>query len=88
MSTRNATSCQISRVRDRAPESVSAYEKNQAASQSSSCGNEFMPTNIGCESTDSQAQGDENSLAFAVQQTFPEVANEELPVPPERDLWG
>jgi hypothetical protein len=55
------------------PESVSAYTKNQAASQVSECGNEFMPINVGCQNTDSLIQGDENTAALAAQQTFPEV---------------
>jgi hypothetical protein len=56
-----------------APESALAYEKNQATSQTSACGNEFIPINIGCQNTDSQIQGDENAAALTAQQTFPEV---------------
>lgn len=48
-------------------------EYNQAASQANDCGNEFIPTNIGCQNTDSQIQGDENAVALTSQQTFPEV---------------
>jgi hypothetical protein len=55
------------------PQSASAYEKSQATSQTSACGNEFMPINIGCQNTDSQIQGDENAVALTAQQTFPEV---------------
>lgn len=55
------------------PENVLAYEKNQAVFQTSACGNDFFPTNIGCESADSQIQGDENGAALTAQQTFPEV---------------
>lgn len=29
------------------PENASAYDKSQAASQTSACGNEFMPMNAG-----------------------------------------
>jgi hypothetical protein len=63
----------ISAVSTVTPESVSAYEKNQATSQTSTCGNEFIPINIGCQNTDSQIQGDENAAALTAQQTFPEV---------------
>jgi hypothetical protein len=56
------------------PENALAYEKNQATSQTSDCGNEFIPiSNIGCQNTDSQIQGDENTVALTAQQTFPEV---------------
>jgi YVTN family beta-propeller protein len=55
------------------PENASAYDKNQAASQASECGNEFLPVNIGCQNTDSEIQGDENAAALTAQQTFPEV---------------
>jgi uncharacterized membrane protein len=48
-------------------------EYNQAASQANDCGNGFIPTNIGCQNTDSQIQGDENVVALTSQQTFPEV---------------
>jgi hypothetical protein len=63
----------ISAVSTITPESVSAYQRNQAASQTSDCGNEFTPTNTGCQNADSQIQGDENSVALAAQQTFPEA---------------
>jgi hypothetical protein len=63
----------ISTVSTLIPESASAYEKNQATSQTSACGNEFIPINIGCQNTDSQIQGDENAAALTAQQTFPEV---------------
>ncbi|MGA7370868.1 MAG: hypothetical protein WBX01_17230, partial [Nitrososphaeraceae archaeon] len=63
----------ISAVSTVTPESVSAYEKNQATSQTSACGNEFIPINIGCQNTDSQVQGDENAAALTAQQTFPEI---------------
>lgn len=58
---------------------IIAYKKNQASSQANACGNDFVPTNIGCQNTDSQIQGDENSVALAAQQTFPQVF---IPIPP------
>ncbi|HZD35452.1 MAG TPA: hypothetical protein VE130_09630 [Nitrososphaeraceae archaeon] len=63
------------------PQSASAYHKNQATSQTSACGNEFMPINVGCQNADSQIQGDENAAALTAQQTFPEVKKE--PKPPK-----
>ena len=57
---------------------VFAYKKNQAASQANACGNGELPLNVGCQNTGSQIQGDENSVALAAQQTFPEVT----PIPP------
>ena len=59
---------------------VFAYKKNQAASQANACGNGEIPTNVGCQNTGSQIQGDENSVALAAQQTFPEAVT---PIPPE-----
>lgn len=63
-----------------------AYKKNQATSQANDCGNEFFPINIGCQNTGSQIQGDENAVAQAAQQTFPQVEIESKkkvkPVPP------
>ena len=35
----------------------------------------MLPTNVGCQNTGSQIQGDENSVALSAQQTFPSVAN-------------
>ncbi|HZD36212.1 MAG TPA: hypothetical protein VE130_13505 [Nitrososphaeraceae archaeon] len=64
-----------------APEDALAYEKNQATSQTSACGNDFMPVNLGCQNTDSRIQGDENAAALTAQQTFPEVKKE--PKPPK-----
>jgi hypothetical protein len=60
------------------PENAFAYKKNQATTQTSACGNGEIPTNVGCQNTDSQIQGDENSVALIAQQTFP--VQEELPV--------
>jgi hypothetical protein len=53
-----------------------AYKKNQATSQANACGSDFIPINVGCQNTDSQIQGDENSVALAAQQAFPEVERE------------
>jgi len=63
------------------------YKRNQATSQANACGNEFLPTNVGCQNTGSQIQGDENGVALAAQQTFPEVDMQKdhkkvKPVPP------
>ena len=52
------------------PENTFAYKKNQATSQTDAC---EIPINVGCQNTNSQIQGDENSAALTVQQTFPEV---------------
>jgi hypothetical protein len=54
-------------------ENVFAYNRNQAISAANDCGNGQVPTNIGCQNTDSQIQGDENSVALTSQQTFPSV---------------
>ena len=48
------------------------YEKNQAASQANDCGNGELPLNVGCQNVDSQIQGDENVVALAADQAFPE----------------
>jgi hypothetical protein len=61
---------------------VFAYDRNQATSGANACGNGQVPTNIGCQNTDSQIQGDENSVALTSQQTFPSVTREP-PTPPE-----
>jgi hypothetical protein len=52
---------------------VFAYSRNQATSSANDCGNGEIPTNIGCQNTDSQIQGDENSVAMTSRQTFPPV---------------
>jgi len=62
----------ISAVSITTPENAFAYEKNQAASQTNACGNSEIPTNVGCQNTDSQIQGDENAVAQTAQQIFPE----------------
>jgi hypothetical protein len=48
------------------------YEKNQATSQANACGNGELPLNVGCQNVDSQIQGDENVVALAADQSFPE----------------
>jgi hypothetical protein len=63
-------------------ENAYAYKKNQATSQTSACGNEFMPTNVGCQNTDSLIQGDENVVALTSQQTFPALTEESSSSPP------
>jgi hypothetical protein len=50
------------------------YEKNQAISQASACGNGELPLNVGCQNIDSQIQGDENVVSLAADQAFPSIA--------------
>ena len=45
---------------------------NQATSQANACGNGELPLNVGCQNVDSQIQGDENVVALAADQSFPE----------------
>ena len=45
----------VSAVSMIAPENAFAYQ-DQATSQTGVCGNEFIPINIGCQSTDSEIQ--------------------------------
>jgi hypothetical protein len=59
-------------------------EKNQATSSANACGNEEVPTNVGCQNANSQEQGDENAVSITTQQTFPEFELEEEPEPIER----
>jgi hypothetical protein len=49
------------------------YDKNQAISQANACGNGELPLNVGCQNIGSQVQGDENGVALAADQTFPEI---------------
>ena len=56
---------------------VFAYTRNQATSSANACGNGEVPTNIGCQNTGSQIQGDENAVALTSQQTFPAVEEED-----------
>lgn len=50
-------------------------EYSQASSQANACGNDEMPINVGCQSTDSQIQGEENAVGITAQHTFSEVDN-------------
>ena len=51
-------------------------EYSQASpSQANACGNYEMPINVGCQSTNSQIQGEENAIGITAQQTFSEVDN-------------
>jgi hypothetical protein len=57
------------------PGYVFAYNRNQATSAAANdCGNGQVPTNVGCQNTDSQIQGDKNSVTLTSQQTFPSVS--------------
>jgi hypothetical protein len=47
-------------------------EYNQATSQANACGNGELPLNVGCQNVGSQIQGDENAVALAADQSFPE----------------
>jgi hypothetical protein len=58
-----------------------AYNRNQATSAANDCGNNQVPTNIGCQNTNSQIEGDENSIAITSLQTFPEPTEPELECP-------
>jgi hypothetical protein len=58
-------------------DSVFAYEKNQAVSQTNACGNGELPLNVGCQNIDSQIQGDENSVVLAADQVFPSIEDDE-----------
>jgi hypothetical protein len=50
-------------------ESVFAYRNNQATSSVNDCGNGIEGVNVGCQNTDSQVQGDKNTVALSSQQT-------------------
>jgi hypothetical protein len=63
-------------------ESAFASDENQAVSQANACGNGELPLNVGCQNIDSQIQGDENEIAIAGVQSFPQINNEE-PEPPK-----
>jgi hypothetical protein len=43
------------------PEIAYVYALNQAKSDVNECGNGDTPTNVGCQNSDSQIQGDKNS---------------------------
>ena len=59
---------------------VLAYEKNQATTQANGCGDDYLPTNVGCQDTSSQIQGNENTVAQAAKQTFLNVEVRSPPV--------
>jgi hypothetical protein len=50
-------------------ESAYAYAINQAKSDVNECGNGITPTNAGCQNSDSQIQGDNNSPSIASSQS-------------------
>ena len=52
-------------------ENAYAYSNNQAKSDINNCGNGELPLNIGCQNTDSQIQGDDNTATLASQQRLP-----------------
>lgn len=55
-------------------------EYNQATSQANACGNDELPFNVGCQNTNRQLQGDENSCTSnlsTANQVFPDVRNDE-----------
>jgi hypothetical protein len=53
-----------------ATDSAFANDGNQITSQD--CGNEFEPSNTGCQNTASQIEGDEHAVPLTSQQTFGE----------------
>ena len=46
------------------------YGKSQALPQANSCGNEYLPMNVGCQNTGSQVQGNGNYKSLENQQAF------------------
>ena len=50
-------------------------EYNQATAQANACGNGELPLNVGCQNIASQIQGDENGVALAADQVFPDFGN-------------
>ena len=60
-------------------ENAFAYEKNQATSQASDCGNGQEPENIGCQNIGSSIQGDENAVNIIGQPSFPTRTVKPLP---------
>jgi hypothetical protein len=63
-----------------ATDSAFANDGNQITSQD--CGNEFEPSNPGCQNTASQIEGDEHVVPLASQrQTFEEEEEENTPAP-------
>ena len=52
-------------------ENAFASNRNQATSQTSDCGNDQVPENIGCQNIGSSIHGDENAVSITGQQPFP-----------------
>jgi hypothetical protein len=52
-----------------------SYEKSQVISQTNECGNYWFPVNVICSNLNSQAQGDENSVAMTTTTTAPTNPN-------------
>ena len=56
------------------------YGKSQATSQVNDCGNDILPENVGCQNTDRQLQGDNNSCTSnlsTANQVFPDERSDE-----------
>ena len=56
------------------------YGKSQATAQVNDCGNYVLPENIGCQNTDRQLQGDNNSCtsnSLKANQVFPDERGDE-----------
>jgi hypothetical protein len=54
-------------------------QNSQATSQVNDCGNEILPENVGCQNTDKQLQGDNNSCtsnSLVADQVFPDERND------------
>jgi hypothetical protein len=68
---------------------------NQATSQANTCGNGELPFNVGCQNTDRQLQGDDNSCTSnlsTANQVFPDERdnreNQALQTPGEPEIPG
>ena len=55
---------------DNAFASKNKYGKSQALAQANSCGNEYLPMNVGCQNTGSKVQGNGNYKSLEDQQAF------------------
>jgi hypothetical protein len=71
------------------------YGKSQTASQVNDCGNDILPENVGCQNTDRQLQGDNNSCTSNLSranQVFPDENNkgeiQALQTPGEPEIPG
>ena len=56
------------------------YGKSQTTSQVNDCGNDILPENVGCQNTDRQLQGDNNSCtsnSLTASQVFPDERSDE-----------